>query len=80
MDFGSDYVFVESPKFMDFRLSPTNTTARLKSVISPTTIVERLTNGSNWLASRHDIEEVTVERVSKAKAYSYYILKMSLKL
>ena len=44
-----------------------------KSVIGPTTIGEGLTDGSNWLATRHGCEEVTVGRVSKAKAFSDYI-------
>ena len=80
VDFGSNYVVFESPNLMDFRLSTANTTGKLKSIIGPTTRVERLTNGSNWLASRHDIEKVMVEGVSKTKAYSDYIIKMSLKL
>ena len=67
MDFGSNSVVVKTLNFMDFRLSPACTTDKLKYVIGPTTRVERSTNGSDWLASRHDIEEVTVERVSEAK-------------
>ena len=73
MDFASNSVVAESPNFMDFRLLPDNTTDKLKSVIGPTTRVEGLTNGYEWLASRHNIEEVTVERVSEAKAFSDYI-------
>ena len=46
---------------------------KLKSVVGPTTRVESFTNVSNWLVSTHDIEEVMVERVSKAKVYSDYI-------
>ena len=75
MNFGSNSVVAKIPKFMDFRLSPANTTDRLKSVIIPTTRFEKLTNGSNWIAYRHDIEEVTVEIVSKAKAYDDYIFE-----
>ena len=81
MDLGSNEVVAENPNFMDCRLLPANTTDKLKSVIVPTTRVERFTNGSNWLTSRHDIEEVTVEIVSEAKAYIDYIKKtISLKL
>ena len=47
MDFWSNSVVAESPNFMDFRLSPANTTDKLKSVIGPTTRVKILTNGSN---------------------------------
>ena len=60
---------------MDFRPSPANTTNKLKSVIGSTTRVEIFTTGSNWLASRHGIEKVAVERVTKAKAFSNYILE-----
>ena len=70
VDFGSNYVVFESPNLMDFRLSTANTTGKLKSIIGPTTIFERFTNGSNWLAYRHGIEEAMVERVKEAKAFS----------
>ena len=80
MDFGINSFVAKSPNLMDFRLSPANTTDKLKSVIGSTTGVERSTNGSDWLASRHDIEEVMVEIVSKKKMYINYIKKMSLKL
>ena len=79
-DFGSNSVVSESQKFMDFGLLSSNTPDKLKSVIVPATRVGRLTNGSDWLQYRNDIEEVTVERVSDAKSYIDYILKMSLKL
>ena len=75
MEFGSNYVVAESPNLMDFGLSLANTPDKIKSVIGPTTRVVRLTNGSSWLASGHDIEEVMVEKVSKAKAYIDYIFK-----
>ena len=38
--------------------------------MGPVHIVEGLADGSGWLASRHDIKEVTVGRVRKTKAYS----------
>ena len=75
MDFGSNSVVVESPNFMGFRLSPANTTDKIKSVIGPTTRVQRLMNGFNFLASRNYIEEVTVEIVIEEKVYSDYIFK-----
>ena len=80
MDLMSISVLSESPSFMNFGLTPANTPDKLKSVIVPTTRVERLTNGSDWILTKHNIEEVTVERVGEAKAYRDYILKMSLKL
>ena len=65
---------------MDLGLSPANTTDKFNSIFAPTTRVEGLKDISDWLASRHDIEEVTVERVSEAKASSNYIKILSLKL
>ena len=73
MDFPSNSIVTKIPNFLDLRLSPANITDKLKLFIDPTTRVERLMNDSNWIASRHDIEEVTVERVSEAKLYSDYI-------
>ena len=67
MDFGRNSIVAESPNIMDFGLSPANTPDKIKSIIFPTTRVGRLMNGSNWLRPRHDIEEVTAERVSKKK-------------
>ena len=58
---------------MNLGLSPAHTTDKLMSVIGPYTRVEGLTDISNWLASRHGMEEVKVGRVSEAKAYSNYI-------
>ena len=80
MDFGRNYFVTKSPNFMDFRLSPANTPDKIKSVIIPTTRVGRLTNGSNWLRPRHDIEEVTTNRVSEKKRTATTFKKMSLKL
>ena len=73
MDFGSNSVVSESPNFMDFGLSPSNTPDKLKSVIVPTTRVGRLTNVSNWPRPRHDIKEDKAEKVSETKSYSKYI-------
>ena len=73
MDFVSNYVINKSPNFMDLELSPAHTPDKLKSVIGCATIVEGLTDGSDWITSRHGIEEVTMGRVSETKAYSDYI-------
>ena len=75
MDFRRNFVITNSPTFMDFRLSPTNKPDKIKSVIVPTTRFGRLANGSNWIWTWHDTEEVTVEIVSKKIAYSNYIFK-----
>ena len=75
MDFGSNSVIAKNPNFMYLGLLPANTTDKIKSVIGPTTRVERLKNGSDWLASSNSIEKVTAEIVSEAKASSDYILK-----
>ena len=37
--------------------------------------MEGLTDNADWLAFRYDFKEVTVGRVSEAKAYSDYIKK-----
>ena len=79
MDFGSNSVVTKSPNFMYFRLSPTNTPDKLKSIIGLTAIVGRLMNDFDWLVSRHDIEEVTVKRVSEEKVSSKYIKKKQFK-
>ena len=73
MDFESNSVVAKIPNFVDLGLSPANTTDKLKSVIGPTTIIEGLKGGSDWIDFRHDCEEVTVGRVSKAKAFRDYI-------
>ena len=73
MDFASNSVVAESPNLLDVGMSPANTTDKLKSVIGPATRGEGLTDISGWLTSRHGCEEVTVGRVSEAKAYSDYI-------
>ena len=75
MNFMSNSDVAKIPSFMDFRLSPASTPDKLKSIIGPTMRVGGLNNGSNWLASRHDIEEVTVERVREEKANSNYIFE-----
>ena len=73
MNFASNPVLGEIPKFMNLRLSTAHTANKLKSIISPATRVQRLTNNSDRLASRHRIAEVTADRVSEAKVFSDYI-------
>ena len=73
MNFVSNTVLGESPKFVDLRLSAAHTADKLKSVIGPATRFRRLTDNSDGLTSRHGIAKVTADRVSEAKAYSDYI-------
>ena len=73
MNFTSNSVFGETPKFVDLGLSPAHTTDKLKSVIGPTTRAKDWLDHSDRFASRHHIAEVTADRVSKAKTYSDYI-------
>ena len=47
MNFGSDTVLSKNTNFMNFGLSPVNTTDKLGSVIVPTTRVRMPTNGSS---------------------------------
>ena len=78
MDFGRNFVVTKSPKFMDFGLSPANTPDKTKYVIVPTTRYGELTNGSDWLWPRNDIEEVIADRVSGTKEKTDNILKSDL--
>ena len=73
MNFASNSVLGETPKFVDLGLSPAHKTDKLKSVIGPATRVECWSDHSEWLASRHRIVKVTTDRVSEAKSYSEYI-------
>ena len=73
MKFASNFVLNETPKFMDLGLSPANTTDKLNSVFVPATRAEWLTDNSNWIASIHGYEEVTVVGVREVKAYRDYI-------
>ena len=60
---------------MDLGLLPANTADKLNSIFTPATRAIGLTDKSDWLASRHGYDEVTVGRVREAKAYSEYIKK-----
>ena len=73
MNFASNSVLSETPKFMELGISPTHTADKLNSVFSPATRDGGLTDNSYWLASRYRIAEVTEERVSKVQSYSNYI-------
>ena len=73
MSFASNYFLVETPKFVDLRLSPAHTTDKLKPVIGPATRAGGLKDNSNWIASRHFIAEVTGGRVSEVQVYRDYI-------
>ena len=72
MNFASDYVLGKTPRLVDFGPSPSHTTDKIKSVISPATRAGGLTDHSDWIAPMHRIEEVTERRVSKVQAYSDY--------
>ena len=73
MNFTSNPVLGETPKFMDLRLSTVNTADKLNSVFAPVTRAEGLTDHSDWLASRHCIAEATEGRVIEVQAYNDYI-------
>ena len=70
MNFASNSIFVENPKFVDLGLSPAHTAYKLKSIFAPTTRAGGLTDSSDGIMSRHHIAEITTDRVSEAKAYS----------
>ena len=73
MNFASNAVFGENPKFVDLGLLPAHTVDKLKSVIGPATRARGMTDNSNGLTYSHGIKKVTADRVSVAKAYSDYI-------
>ena len=75
MDFGRNSDVIKSPNFMEFGLWPAKTPDKIESVIVPTTRVGRLANGPNRIRTRHDIEEVTADRVGGTKSHIDYILK-----
>ena len=76
MNFGSDTILYKSPNFIDFGLSPVNTTDELGYLFVPTKRIRRPTDGSNWLPPGHDISEVTAYRVSRTKAKNHYNFKI----
>ena len=51
MNFASNSVLGETPKFVDLGLLPAHTTDKLKSVIGPTNRAGGFTDHSDWLAS-----------------------------
>ena len=73
MNFGSNTVFTQNLNLVNLRLASVNTTNKLGSFSILTTRVRRLSSSSNWIRHGHDIEESTVEIVSKTKANSDYI-------
>ena len=73
MNFVSDPILGETPKFMDFWLSTVNTADKLNSVFAPVTREEGLTDHSDWLLYRHSIAEVTEVILSEVQEYSDYI-------
>ena len=73
VNFASNSVFGENPKFVDLGLSPAHTVDKLKSIFVPATRSGGLTDNSDGLTSSHGIAKVTADRVSEEKAYSDYI-------
>ena len=73
MNFASNYVFDETPMFVDLGISTAHTADKLKSVIAPAIRAGVFMDNSDRLTSRHRIAEVTSEKLSEAKAYSDYI-------
>ena len=65
MNFASNTVLGETQKFVDLRLSTVNTADKLNSIFAPVAKAEGFTDHSDWIASRHRIEEVTEVRVSE---------------
>ena len=75
MNFGSDTILSENPNFINFGMSPINTTDKLGSTIVPITRVWMPTIGSNWIHPENDIEESTADGEIKTKAKNHYNFK-----
>ena len=73
MNFASNPILGETPKFVDLRLSTVSIADKLNSFFSPVTRAEGLTDHSDWIVSRHHIAEVTQVRVSEVQTYINYI-------
>ena len=73
MNFASNSVLGETPKFVDLGMSPAHTTDKINWVVGPATRAGGFTDHSNCLAYRHSIAEVTEGRVSEVQAYIDYI-------
>ena len=72
VNFASNSVFGETPKFMDLGLSPAHTPDKIKSIFVPANRVGVLADNSDGLTSSHGIAKVTADRVIEEKAYSDY--------
>ena len=73
MNFASNYVLGETPKFVGLGILPANIADKLNSVFAPVTTSGVLTDNSDWLAYRNRIAEVTEGRVNEVKGYIDYI-------
>ena len=73
VNFASNSVFSETPKFVDLGLSPAHTVDKLKSIFVHTTRAGGLMDNSGGPTSSHGIAKVTSDRASEAKGYSDYI-------
>ena len=73
VNFASNSVFGETPKFVDLGLSPAHTVDKLTSIFVPDTKVGGLMDNSDGLTPSHGIAKVTADRASEPKAYNEYI-------
>ena len=73
INFASNPVLSETPKFVDLRLLIVYTADKLNSASAPATRAEGWMDHSDWLVFRYHIAEVTAYIVIEAKAYSDYI-------
>ena len=71
MNFASNSVLGETPKFVDLWLSAVNTADKPNSVFSPVTRAEGLMGSLNYFVASHGIAGVTTEIFSEAKAYRF---------
>ena len=72
LDFTSNAVGTEAPDFMHLGIPAINTSDELRSFGTPTTIVRRPTDGSNWYKTGNVFGEVTVDGMSRTRSEQNY--------
>ena len=65
MNFASNPILGETPKFIDLQISTVNTAEKLNSVFAPVTRAEGLMGSLKWILDSYCIAEVAADRVSE---------------
>ena len=75
MNLMRDAVLTESPNFRNLGLLSVHTSDEFGYVFTPTTIIRRLEDRSNWILPDHFIGEVTTDRLSRTISEKNYSAK-----